>query len=128
MSLRARLEDAHQAAIVEYLATVLPFAEVVHIPNEGKRSAVEAARLKRLGLRKGAADLIVFLPGRVIAIECKRPADKLTKRRAGTATLEQLDFGANLNAMGHSFFIARGIEDVRLALKTLGVVTREATQ
>ena len=125
MALRYKLEDACHMAIVEYLRNVLPMAEIVHVPNEGKRSPFEAARQKRLGLRPGAADLIVFLPKLVVAIEVKRPADKETNRRAGRATDAQIEFGMNLNSMGHPFFIAQSIDDVRHALAALGIETRE---
>jgi hypothetical protein len=128
MTLRARLEDAHHMAIVEFLNTVLPFKEIVHVPNEGKRSPYEAARQKKLGLRPGASDLIVYVPNRVITFEVKRPECKLTKRRAGKPTEKQIDFGLNLNAMGHAFAIVETIDDVRNALKALGVQTREAKQ
>ena len=69
MTPRSRHEDETQAAIAEWLNVVLPLKEIVHIPNEARRSPAEAARQKRLGLRPGASDLIVFLPGRVVAIE-----------------------------------------------------------
>lgn len=122
----ARDEDAQHAAIVEWLGLVLPMKEIVHVPNEGKRSAGEAARQARLGLRPGASDLIVFLPGRVVAIEVKRPANKTMNKRAGTMTAEQIHFGMNLNAMGHTFIRADGVDDVRRAFKALGIATREA--
>jgi hypothetical protein len=124
---RARVEDHVQASIVAWLRAVLPFVEVVAAHNN-PRSAIDGARLKRMGLRKGAADLIVFLPRRVIAIEVKRPSNKLAKQRAGTLSDEQIDFGLRLNALGHHFFKAEGIDDCRTAFAALGIETREATQ
>ena len=119
-------EDQSHIAIVEWLNAVLPMKEIVHCPNEGKRSYAEAARQKRLGLRAGADDLIVFVPRFVVCIEVKRPADKLRKKRAGKPTAAQIDFGLRLNAMGHAHFIASSIDDVRRAFHALGIKTREA--
>jgi len=121
-------ENQAQEAMVGWFYTVLPMVEVVHVPNEGKRSKSEAARLKRLGLRVGAADLILYIPGQVITIEAKRPTDKLRKKRAGKMTAEQLDFALRLNAMGHVCFKAEGIDDCRRAFAALGIETREAPQ
>ena len=50
-------EDAEQEAVVEYCD--IRNIPIVHIPNEGKRSISYAAKLKRMGLRKGFPDLFV---------------------------------------------------------------------
>ena len=51
-------EDDEQAIVIRYCAE--NGIEVAHIANEGKRSVVYGARMKRLGLRKGFPDL--FFP------------------------------------------------------------------
>ena len=55
-------EMDEQIAVIEYCD--LRGIEVMHIPNEGKRSDAYGARMKRLGLRKGFPDLFVPLPKR----------------------------------------------------------------
>ena len=50
-------EDEEQAAVIEYCD--LMRVPIVHIPNEGKRSAAYAAKMKRMGLRNGFPDLFV---------------------------------------------------------------------
>ena len=50
-------EDAEQEAVIEYCD--IRSIPIVHIPNEGKRSISYAAKLKRMGLRKGFPDLFV---------------------------------------------------------------------
>jgi hypothetical protein len=52
-------ETAEQEVVVEYCE--LKGIPIVHIPNEGKRSIVTGATLKRMGLRKGFPDLFVCL-------------------------------------------------------------------
>ena len=53
-------EDDEQAAVIEFCD--LFGIDVIHIPNEGKRSPATAAKLKRLGLRPGVPDLFFPIP------------------------------------------------------------------
>ena len=65
--------------VADYLTLI--GALFLHIPNEGQRSPVTAAVLKRLGLKKGAPDLIIFEPrGKYhgFAIEMKAAGGRLT--------------------------------------------------
>lgn len=50
-----------------------------HIPNGGKRTAVEAARFKAMGVVAGVPDLFLALPGNGyhgMFIEVKKPGEK----------------------------------------------------
>lgn len=51
-------EDQEQSAFVQWLR--LKRILFTSIPNESKRSIVYGAKLKRLGMSKGAPDLIIF--------------------------------------------------------------------
>ena len=65
--------------VADYLTLI--GALFLHIPNEGQRSPVTAAVLKRMGLKKGAPDLIIFEPrGKYhgFAIEMKAAGGRLT--------------------------------------------------
>jgi len=119
-------ETQVQISIIEFLRAVLPAVEVVHVPNQGQRSLWFAQLLKRLGMRTGAADLIVFVPQRVICIEVKRPASP--GKRKGVESDAQIDFGLSLNALGHTYIVAYSVDDVRKALVTLGIPTREVRE
>lgn len=55
--MRTSSEISEQIAVVEYCD--LRHIPVVHIPNEGKRSVVYAANLKRAGMRPGFPDLFI---------------------------------------------------------------------
>lgn len=57
MKAYASTETAEQIAVVEYCA--IKHIPVVHIPNEGKRSAATGANLVRMGLKKGFPDLFI---------------------------------------------------------------------
>lgn len=58
-------ESALQIAVVEHLRlTGVPGLLFFSIPNEGKRSAANGARLKAMGMLPGVADLFVKRPDR----------------------------------------------------------------
>jgi hypothetical protein len=42
-----------------------------HVPNGGKRSKATAARLRKMGVRRGVADFILLCRGLAIAVELK---------------------------------------------------------
>ncbi len=95
------LEDVEQECLFRWIAfSVAKHPElktVIHIPNEGKRSKREGAKLKRLGLRPGAPDIILPIANgkhNALFIELKR----LEGGRVSPAQKEFLqtltDFGA----------------------------------
>lgn len=114
---RNREEDTIQAAIVDWLRLVLPNAIVAHIHNN-PRSKIDGARLKKMGLVAGAPDLLVCLHGgRGLFIEVKAPK--------GRVEPEQHAFANNCLVIGWPWFVARSIDDVKGALASLGIETRE---
>lgn len=66
------LEDDLQMQVCDYLARCCP-VYFWAVPNGGRRNVREAARLKRMGVRAGVADLHFILPptGRLGVIELK---------------------------------------------------------
>jgi hypothetical protein len=96
-------EGAILASILEYLEIRGVFA---WRNNTGavKVEAQHGARFVRFG-KKGSSDVLGILDdGRFLAIEVKGPK--------GKATLEQLQFLAEVGKRGGVAFIARAIEDV----------------
>ncbi|MBP9988099.1 MAG: VRR-NUC domain-containing protein, partial [Ruminococcus sp.] len=72
-----------------------------HVPNEGKRSVVNGASLKRQGLKKGVPDIFILAPkGKYhgMAIETKKIGQKPTK--------EQKQFLAELEKHGYYCYVA----------------------
>jgi hypothetical protein len=116
-----RYEDATQKAIVNYLRNVLRgSAMVLHIANN-PRSARDGARLKAMGLVAGAPDLLVVLPhGKGCFIEVKSPKGRVQEA--------QHSFSFTCQALGWPWFVARSVDDVKLAFKALGIPTREADE
>lgn len=119
MALARKLEDAVQKAIIRYIEWAVPHAMVWACPNAARRTSGGRPTNAVPGLRAGAPDLICALPGgRVLHIECKSAK--------GHASIEQIGFHGALMAIGHDVVVARSVDDVRLAFKALGIVTREA--
>ena len=76
---------------------------VFHCPNGGKRSRIEAAIFKGLGVRSGVPDLICVKAGRICALELKAPDGRLSDAQKETiATMQAagalVAIADNLNA------------------------------
>lgn len=54
------LEQAEHETLARYLETFQPHLLWLHIPNGGKRNPREAAKLKRMGVKRGAPDFVIF--------------------------------------------------------------------
>lgn len=80
---------------------------IVHVPNEGKRSKIVGAELKRMGLKRGFPDLQLLVPNKKYAgliIELK--ADK-SKR----LSKEQKEWIEKLNSYGYKAVRANGADE-----------------
>ena len=116
--MRSRAEDQIQTAIVDHIRTVLPGAIVLHIHNT-PRSAIDGARLRKMGMVAGAPDLLVCLPhGKGMFLEVKAPK--------GRVEPEQHAFANACLPLNWPWCVVRSIDDVRLAFKALNIQTREA--
>jgi hypothetical protein len=109
-------EDHEQSVVVDWLDRhgVLFTA----VPLGGKRNVITAARLKRLGAKKGVPDILIFdpPPGDAaigVAIEMKR-------RSGGTVRPEQREWLEKLDARGWVSLICRGADQAIEELTKLG--------
>lgn len=115
-------EDEEQQALFRWIAFAAgryPKLKLcIHIPNEGKRSAANGAKLKRMGLRPGAPD--VFLPvsnGKYnnLFIEMKRT-------KGGKVSAAQKRFIEDLNKYGNLAVVCNGWEEaVKVICDYLGI-------
>lgn len=53
-------EDSLQIAVADYLRLQYPYVLFCHIPNGGSRNAIEGAKLKRMGVKGGMPDIMIF--------------------------------------------------------------------
>lgn len=97
-------ETGEQEAVVQFCELMrLP---VVHIPNEGKRSAAYAAQMKRMGLAKGFPDLFIPVARsgfHGLFIELKRD-------RGSKPTAEQKAWIEYLNRAGYRAAVCHGAD------------------
>ena len=107
-----RLEGEVQAAILGYLAFR---GDCFHWRNNTGGARQADGSFVRYGT-KGAADILaVFAPaGRLVAIECKKPS-------GGVLSREQRAWGADVEARGGIYIVARSVDEVRAALEAKGI-------
>ena len=110
---RNREEDQLQRACADFLQIQenLGWLTYYHIPNGGKRSKVEAAIMKGMGMRAGAADfgLVLAPTGRAGFIELKRPGKEPTDL--------QNEFGSIVHAVSGYWAWCDNIDDFMAIVK-----------
>lgn len=114
-------EQPVQKSIVQYLELR---GFVFTAPDAGVNVSSRVTReiLKSMGRRAGIADLIVWINGGTVCIECKKPATyrwserykrMVIDRPAGVQSDEQKAFQAIIEKMsGHHYFVATSVSDV----------------
>jgi hypothetical protein len=102
-------ESILQADIVQALS--LHRIYCLMIPNDaaGKISKARAGRLAAMGLRAGASDILVILPGRVIFLEVKTPT--------GRQSPAQKVFQEIVESLGHEYRLVRSVDEALAAVK-----------
>ena len=104
------LESQEQTALfdwAEYQKNTMPeLALMFHIPNGGSRNKIEAARLKRQGVKKGVSDVFLSCPKggyHGLYIEMKR-------QKGGVLTKEQSDWLELVAKYGYKVAVCYGAE------------------
>jgi hypothetical protein len=112
---RAQLEAQLQRAVVEHLRLrARPNVLWLHCPNGERRDAITGAKLKRMGVLAGAADLLLWHRGNSFALELKSPGNRPTEA--------QLEFMARFaDAGGHSA-VADNIDRALAVLDAWGLL------
>lgn len=109
-------EAALQRVVVQHLKLrAAPGVLWYKITNEGKRSAVMGAEMKRQGLRPGAADIAIVVRGRCNFLELKKRGEKPPEA--------QKQFMADALAAGADYAWADNINDALILLNQWGVFT-----
>lgn len=107
-----RSEETEQMTLIDWCnINICKYPElklIYHIPNGGKRNKLEAARLKRGGVKKGVPDLCL-------------PVSKGTyhglyiemKFGNGRTSKEQKEWILNLNHQGYKAVVCNGFEEAK---------------
>jgi hypothetical protein len=103
----ARHRRSHEAQIHRALCDHLrlrgkPDVLWLHCPNGERRDKITGAKLKRMGVLAGAADLLLWHRGNSFALELKAPGGRLSEA--------QLEFLARFNDAGGHSACAEGID------------------
>lgn len=117
---RSHEEDQLQTAVVEYLAWSYPDLLFFAVPNgahmpdfttkNGDRISLEAIKMKRMGLKPGVADLLLFTEFDKIAVELKSAK--------GYQSPNQKKFQIAWEEKGGKYFLCRSLDQVDTALKS----------
>ena len=103
-------EEQHQRSLTDWWAWACkryrkPERLFFHPPSEGVRSYIFAARLKKMGWRKGMADIQLFVPaGRYHGLFIE------LKSMKGRPDKEQLEYLADLREQGYAACVCYGDE------------------
>lgn len=116
---RKRTEEAIQKQIAAWCGFCLTRATLfASIPNDSQRPPSQAATLKAMGLRPGAADLLIVHEGKAYFAEVKAPDGALSDA--------QRLFEADAAKAGAPYAVVRSLDEFRAALARWGVPNREA--
>lgn len=115
------LEDDIQIAIVDYLTLLAPARGFIffHVPNQALGKAlsrgglIRMARLKRMGLLPGVADLVIDICGRAHYLE--------VKRKKGKPSESQVEFRHACEANGSPYEIAHSFDEAVKIFQKWGI-------
>ena len=114
MPIKPPTEADEAKSLVRWASFAQPGRILVHIPNEGRRSARTGAHLKAQGMIPGFPDFLFLVPsGRFhgLAIELKR-------RKGGKVSEEQIELIRKLEKAGYAATVAHGWEEAARAIES----------
>jgi hypothetical protein len=115
MNRRARPEQQDHIAVCEHLRLrAHPDVLWLHCPNGERRDARTGAKLKRMGVLAGAADLLIWHRGNSFALELKS--------ETGRPSEAQLEFMARFADAGGHTAIAVGLDRAIACLEGWGIL------
>lgn len=111
-------EEDIQILVAAFLDRALPADyRWLHIPNGGARSKREGGIFKAMGVKAGAADVLILTPvGKFIWIELKTATGRLRTEQEGWRDW--------CRAIGAPWFLCRSLDDVIEALESLQIRLR----
>lgn len=109
-----REEQAIQRTLVEACAYLPTLRDAIyHVPNGGKRSKVEAAILKGMGVRAGVSDLVIPVPilHRPLAGNETVGLYIELKAKGGRLTADQRAWLDQMRELGHEVHVIDSVDD-----------------
>ncbi|SFK99450.1 VRR-NUC domain-containing protein [Porphyromonadaceae bacterium KH3CP3RA] len=84
----------------------IPEKLIFAVPNGGSRNKIEAANLKKQGVRSGVADVILLIPKKGFASLCME-----FKTKTGRQSPEQKEFQKQAETCGSKYVIVRSVKE-----------------
>lgn len=84
----------------------LPDKLLFAVPNGGSRHKIEAANMKRQGVKAGVADVILQIPKKGFASLCLE-----FKTKAGRQSKEQKEYQRQVEMAGSKYVVVRSVEE-----------------
>ena len=112
-------QQVHRAVLQHLRQRGVPGVVYLHVPNGGYRHRTEAAILSGLGVRAGAADLLLWNDARAFALELKSPG--------GRATEAQIEFMVDMERAGAFTALAEGLDCALETLELWGLLRGKAS-
>jgi|SRR5215467_16206580 len=117
---RQQPEAALQRAVIDHLRLLAkPGVLFLHPANGERRDAITGAKLKRMGVLAGAADLLLWHDGNSFALELKSPGGRLSDA--------QREFLSRFNDAGGYSACAEGIDHALVCLEAWGLLRGSAS-
>jgi hypothetical protein len=113
-------QQIHRAVMQHLRARGQPGVFAFHVPNGGKRSPIEAAIFKSLGVVAGIPDVLIIKQGRLYALELKAAKGKLTQAQMLTHT--------QMQAAGAIVATAVGLDAALEQLEVWGLLRPDASR
>jgi hypothetical protein len=107
-------QQMHQAVVQHVRQRGVPGLVFLHPPNGGYRRLAEARIFSSMGVRPGAADLLLWHDGQAFALELKAPG--------GRASEAQLAFLAEMERAGAHCALAEGLDRALATLEAWGLL------
>ncbi|MDE2099041.1 MAG: VRR-NUC domain-containing protein [Patescibacteria group bacterium] len=116
-------EEQEQRTLVEWLDWHrICYA---HPANESKRSAIQGARLKAIGMSPGLPDLLLFDPPPLYTHMYRGAAIELKRRKGGRVSETQRDWLERLRLRGWAVAVCEGADAAIAQLESWGYGKRK---
>ena len=90
----------------------LPDKLLFAVPNGGSRHKIEAANMKRQGVKAGVADVILQIPKKGFASLCLE-----FKTKTGRQSKEQREYQSQVEMAGSKYVVVRSVEEAIFVMK-----------
>lgn len=114
-----KTEERFQSECFQWFDDAYPHLRklLFHVPNGGKRSKIEAARFKGMGVVPGVSDFVFLYKSRCYLIELKKPDGK------GVVSDDQGRFQEQVEIHGFEHWFCNNLEEFKRLI--IGIVERD---